>query len=97
MPGATTHHRGIKKRGANQHEREDDMGARRSQRRVLSDLQSTPASLSERLRMEMNGSISEESPATPTGQRRMMETWIVLELCNRGSLQVGTVPYRDLA
>ena len=54
-------------------------------------LQSTPASLSERLRMEMNGSISEESPATPTGQRRMMETWIVLELCNRGSLQVRAV------
>lgn len=53
------------------------------------DRSSTPASLSERLRMDMNmnGSIPEEGPNTPTGQRRMMETWIVLELCNRGSLQ----------
>jgi hypothetical protein len=54
----------------------------------LNGLQSTPASLSERLRMDMKGSIPEEGPTTPTGQRRMMETWIVLELCNRGSLQV---------
>jgi len=38
--------------------------------------------------MDMSGSIPEEGPTTPTGQRRMMETWIVLELCNRGSLQV---------
>ncbi len=42
--------------------------------------------------MEMNGGIPEGgAPNTPTGQRRMMETWIVLELCNRGSLQVRLV------
>ena len=50
--------------------------------------QQRPASLSERMRLELNGGIENEDAGTPRGQRRMMETWIVLELCNRGSLQV---------
>ena len=36
-------------------------------------------------------SSASDTAGTPTGQRRMMETWIVLELCNRGSLQVRTL------
>ena len=40
------------------------------------------------MRLELNGNLDEESSPKARGQRRMMETWIVLELCNRGSLQV---------
>ena len=42
--------------------------------------------MTEHARLELNGLVPVEG-ALP-GQRKMMETWIVLELCNRGSLQV---------
>lgn len=50
--------------------------------------QQRPVSLSERMKIELNGGSDSEGSSTPRGQRKMMETWIVLELCNRGSLQV---------
>lgn len=43
--------------------------------------------MTERMRMDLN-TLAEEEANTPKGQRKMMETWIILELCNRGSLQV---------
>ena len=47
---------------------------------------SRPGGMTERLRMDLNSLAEEEE--SPKGQRKMMETWIILELCNRGSLQV---------
>ena len=47
---------------------------------------SRPGGMTERLRMDLNSLAEEED--SPKGQRKMMETWIILELCNRGSLQV---------
>lgn len=48
---------------------------------------SRPSSVPESARLELNG-IVPAVHAVASGQRKMMETWIVLELCNRGSLQV---------
>lgn len=49
-----------------------------------------PGAMTERMRMDM-AALPEEDSAASRGGRKMMETWIVLELCNRGSLQVSSI------